>query len=138
MKRVRQGYFSANIIVAAFAFLFFVIIAFLKNQIIYLFIGKNCSEVAFDTASQVLLYMSKVMVILGFKHTADGILRGLGRMTMFTVGNVVNIVIRVSFAKIMAPIIGMQAIWISNPIGWTASMLLCYISYRKARKELGF
>ncbi len=138
MKRIRQGYFSANIIVAAFAFVFFVIIAFLKNQIIYLFIGKNCSEVAFDTASQVLLYMSKVMVILGFKHTADGILRGLGRMTMFTVGNVVNIVIRVSFAKIMSPIIGMQAIWISNPIGWTASMMLCYISYRKARKELGF
>ena len=136
LHRVRQGYFSANIIVSGFALVFFILISIFKNQIIYLFIGKNCSTLAFDTASQVLLYMSKVMVILGFKHTADGILRGLGRMKMFTIGNVVNIVIRVSFSKIMAPIIGMQAIWIANPIGWIASLLLCYISYRKARCEM--
>ena len=136
IKRIKQGYISANIIVAATAFLFFITVAMFKNQIITLFIGDNCSEKAFDVALQVLVYMSQVMVILGFKHTADGILRGLGRMKMFTLGNVVNIVLRVSFAKIFAPIIGIQAIWISNPIGWSASLIMCYLSYRHGMKKL--
>ena len=78
------------------------------------------------------------MVILGIKHTADGILRGLGRMKMFMVGNVVNIVLRVAFSKIFAPIIGMQAIWIANPVGWTASAILCFVSFYHAKKQMEF
>ena len=137
-NRINQGYISANVIVMFFSLLFFLAILAFKNQVIYFFIGQNCSETAFKTATEVLTYMSKVMVLLGFKHTADGILRGLGRMKMFTIGNLVNIFIRVSFSKIFAPIIGIQAIWISNPIGWCASLALCYISYRHAKRQINF
>lgn len=137
-NRINQGYISANVIVMFFSLLFFLAILAFKNQVIYFFIGQNCSETAFKTATEVLTYMSKVMVLLGFKHTADGILRGLGRMKMFTIGNLVNIFIRVSFSKIFAPIIGIQAIWISNPIGWCASLALCYISYRHAKRQMNF
>ena len=101
-------------------------------------IGKNCSPEAFSTARVVLLFNSTVVCILGYKHNADGVNRGLGRMKVFTIGNLLNIFIRVAFTKIMAPVIGMSAIWIGNPIGWSVSMLLSYLSYRHARKEMNF
>lgn len=85
-----------------------------------------------------LLFNSTVVCILGYKHNADGVNRGLGRMKVFTIGNLLNIFIRVAFTKIMAPVIGMSAIWIGNPIGWSVSMLLSYLSYRHARKEMNF
>lgn len=134
-KRIQQGYCSANIIVAGFSLLFFLCILFFKKQLIHFFIGNNCSDLAFETATQILTFMSAVLCLLGFKHTADGVVRGLGRMKMFTLGNLVNIVIRVTFSKLMAPLIGIQAVWIANPIGWMASMILCYLSYRKAKKQ---
>lgn len=137
-KRIHQGYLAANLIVAIFCVLFFIFVLFFKNKLIYLMLGNDCSQTAFDTAKQILVFMSEVMCMLGFKHTADGVVRGLGRMSMFTLGNLINIVIRVSFSKLMAPVIGMQAVWISNPIGWTASLVLCYLSYRRAKKQLGF
>lgn len=138
LERIPKGYVSANIIVAGFSLFFFLLILFLRDPIIHLFIGKNCSDMAFETAGKVLTFMSMVMCILGFKHTADGITRGLGRMIMFTVGNVLNIVIRVTFSKLMAPVIGVSAIWISNPLGWSASLILCFTSYRLAKKKMNF
>lgn len=134
-ERISKGYVSANAIIIFFSVIFYICVFFFKEQIIYSFIGRSCSTVAFDTAKEVLIYMSTVMFILGFKHTADGILRGLGSMKMFTIANIVNIVIRVMFSKIMAPIIGIKAVWISNPIGWTCSLLICYFTYRKIKKN---
>ncbi|MCR5723930.1 MAG: MATE family efflux transporter [Treponema sp.] len=136
LNRIKAGYISANIIVAVAALLFFLAVLAFKKQIIYAFIGANCSETAYSVAQQVLVYMSQVMCILGFKHTADGVMRGLGRMKMFTIGNFANIVIRVTFSKCMAPVIGMQAIWIANPLGWSASLILCYCAYRHEIKKL--
>ena len=138
LHRIRQGYFCANIIQIIFAFLFFITIQIFNKEIIYAFIGNDCSQDAFNTAFAFLDYMSMVLVIMGFKHTADGVLRGLGRMTMFTVANIINIVIRVAYAKIMAPISGISAVWVSNPIGWIVSLILCYSSYRVARKQMNF
>lgn len=138
LGRIKKGYFAANIIQCTFAFLFFISIYIFKTRIIWLFIGQDCSPTAYSTALGYLTYMSHVLVIMGFKHTADGVLRGLGRMKMFMAGNVVNICIRVSFSKIVSRIIGISAVWISNPIGWIASLSMCYLSYRKIRREMNF
>ena len=128
--RIREGFFAANIIVSFCALLFFVILRFLKINIIDLFLAENRSKTAFDTAVAYLDYMSLVISLLGFKLNIDGVLRGIGRMKVFTVASLVNITIRVSFSNIFAPIIGVQAVWISNPIGWAVSFVLCYIAYK--------
>ena len=138
MKRIPQGYLAANFIVTSICLVFFVLIRIFHSQIIYLLIGRDCSPEAFSTAKIVLLFNSTVVCILGYKHNADGVNRGLGRMKVFTIGNLLNIFIRVAFTKVMVNFIGMSAIWIGNPIGWSVSMLLSYLSYRHARKELDF
>ena len=138
LERIPRGYLAANFTVTVICLFFFTLIRIFNSQIIYLMIGKNCSPEAFSTARVVLLFNSTVVCILGYKHNADGVNRGLGRMKVFTIGNLLNIFIRVAFTKIMAPVIGMSAIWIGNPIGWSVSMLLSYLSYRHARKEMNF
>lgn len=138
LDRIRKGYFAANIIQCIFAAIFFIVIYIFKTRIIWLFIGQNCSDTAYATALGYLTYMSQVLVIMGFKHTSDGVLRGLGRMKVFMIGNVVNICIRVSFSKIVSKIIGISAIWISNPIGWIASLSMSYLNYRRIKKEMAF
>lgn len=128
--RIKEGFVAANIIVSFCALLFFTILRFLKINIIDLFLAENRSKTAFDTAVAYLDYMSLVISLLGFKLNIDGVLRGIGRMKVFTVASLVNITIRVSFSNIFAPIIGVQAVWISNPIGWAVSFVLCYIAYK--------
>lgn len=134
-ERIHTGYVSANLIAIMFCSVFFVLIQIFKNSIISFFLGSDANPVTYATAIGYLNYMSCVLCIMGFKHTADGVLRGMGRMKMFTIGNFVNIVIRVSFSHILAPIIGVQAVWISNPIGWSASLIMCYLSYRNIMKN---
>lgn len=134
-ERIHTGYVSANLIAVMFCSAFFIIIQIFKRSIISFFLGSDASPVTYTTAMGYLNYMSCVLCIMGFKHTSDGVLRGMGRMKMFTIGNFVNIVIRVSFSHILAPIIGVQAVWISNPIGWSASLIMCYLSYRSIMKK---
>lgn len=136
IERIKKGYISANIIVIAFSLLFCLAVMLFKEEIIRICLGSNFSQRAHDIALEVLVYMSRVLCIMGFKHTADGVMRGLGHMKMFTIGNFINMVIRVLFSKLMAPVIGMQAVWISNPIGWSASLILCYLAYRYEMKKL--
>ncbi len=138
LERIPRGYLAANFIVTVICLVFFTFIRIFNTQIIYLMIGKNCSPEAFSTARVVLLFNSTVVCILGYKHNADGVHRGLGRMKALTIRNLLDSRIRVEKKKIMAPFIGMSAIWIGNPIGWSVSMLLSYLSYRHARKELNF
>lgn len=134
-ERIHTGYVSANLIAIMFCSVFFVLIQIFKNSIISFFLGSDANPVTYATAIGYLNYMSCVLCIMGFKHTSDGVLRGMGRMKMFTIGNFVNIFIRVSFSHILAPIIGVQAVWISNPIGWSASLIMCYLSYRNIMKN---
>ena len=54
-------------------------------------------------------------------------------MVVFTAANLVNLTIRVSFAFLFAPIIGVQAVWIAVPIGWAANYVISFIRYRTGK-----
>lgn len=130
IDRIPKGFISGNLIVAAAGILYFAVIQIFKTDIITFFLADKGSETAFNTALAFLNYMSIVISLLGFKLNIDGVLRGIGSMKMFTIASLVNIFIRVSFSNLLAPVIGVQAVWISNPIGWVVSFIMCYTAYR--------
>ena len=65
--------------------------------------------------------------------TVDGLLRGAGDMTMFTIANLVNLFIRVAVAMTMAPVYGIHMVWVAVPIGWFMNWLISYCEYRTGK-----
>lgn len=130
LNRIRQGFISGNIIVGIAGILFFTFIRLFRDPIIGFFLADTGSAIAWETATAYLNYMSIVLCILGFKLNSDGVLRGVGKMKIFTIASLVNIFLRVSFSNIFAPIIGISAVWISNPVGWIVSFGMCYVAYK--------
>ena len=132
-ERVQKGYVAGNIIVLCVCAVYFLVIRIFKAQIISFFIGPGGSSVAYETAEGFLDYMSVVLCLMGFKQNSDGILRGCRDMTLFTVANVVNIVVRVLFSSLLAPVYGISMVWVSNPVGWVLSLIICYTEYKTGK-----
>ncbi len=135
-KRISSGYLASNFLSLISGLLFFIFVRIFMNPIISLFLGDAISETARVTAVKYLNYMSIVLSILGFKQNSDGVLRGSSRMLAFTIANVVNITLRVVFPHIFVPYLGIDAVWIASPVGWIASILICYIDYKIYYRKL--
>lgn len=67
----------------------------------------------------------------------DGVLRGAGDMTMFTVANLVNLAIRMVIAVTCAPKWGISFVWMAVPVGWLANYLISYSEYRTGKWRRG-
>ncbi len=67
------------------------------------FLGEEGTRTAMETGIGYLRFMSVFFCLIGFKISVDGLLRGAGDMTMFTIANLVNLGIRVAVAMIFAP-----------------------------------
>ena len=63
----------------------------------------------------------------------DGILRGAGAVSVFTIANLVNLTLRVTIAKFGAPIWGVSMVWYAVPLGWLANFLISYGYYRTGK-----
>ena len=54
-------------------------------------------------------------------------------MKMFTIANLVNLLVRVAVAMIFAPIWGIAMVWYAVPIGWFLNWLISYRQYRTGK-----
>ena len=129
-ERVVKGYHAAIQMVIAFAI---ILCAALQ-----LFHRDEGTAAALSTGQDYLKFIGWFFCLIGFKMAADGLLRGAGDMTMFTIANLVNLFIRVVVAMTMAPIYGIHMVWVAVPIGWFVNWSISYCEYRtgKWRKKL--
>ena len=131
--RVVQGYHAAYMVVIAFAVLICLLLETSHDAIISLFIGSSGTAAAMAAGTGYLTFMGWFFALIGFKMSTDGLLRGAGDMTMFTVANLVNLSIRVAFAFAFAPRYGVEMVWAAVPIGWAANWLISGLEYRRGR-----
>ena len=131
--RVVKGYHAAYGIVVFFGILILAVLETCNREIISTFLGADSTEVALSTGVSYLKFMGLFFTMIGLKMITDGLLRGAGDMTIFTISNLVNLGIRVVFAFLMAPILGMPAVWYAVPIGWTANYLISFCEYRTGK-----
>lgn len=133
--RVREGYRAVTIMVLGFAAVICLALELSGDSLAYLFLGADGTPAAMQTAVSCMMFMGWFYCLIGFKMTADGVLRGAGDMKLFTVANLVNLGIRVIVAVTMAPRCGIFMVWAAVPVGWTANWLISYCRYRTGKWE---
>lgn len=132
-KRVKEGYRAGIFMVAIFAVIICVTLQVFHRDIIQLFIKGNGVQTAYDTGSAYLNFVSWFFVLIGCKATTDGVLRGAGDVGIYMVANLVNLLIRVLVANLLAPVVGVQAVWWAVPMGWAVNLLISFIWYKTGR-----
>ncbi len=131
--RVRQGYRVSYGIIAVFAVLIAVILSAFNEPIISGFLGGEPSPEALSTGTGYLSFIGYFVILLGAKACSDGVLRGAGDMVVFTLGNLLNLTIRVTAAFYFAAIVGVAAVWYVVPAGWFANYAVSFARYLSGR-----
>ena len=126
--RVKSGYRVSYGIIFAIAAAICLVVQLLARPLISLFLEAP-SAAAFDTGIACVRFMGWFYVLIGLKMISDGVLRGAGDMTMFTVANLVNLGLRVILAVTLAPRFGIQFVWMAVPAGWLINYLISFFEY---------
>lgn len=132
-ERVKQGYKAGVKMVAVFAVIICLILTIFHDGIIGAFLEGGSEAAAFQTGTAYLSFIAFFFVFIGLKAITDGVLRGSGDVVVFTLANLINLGIRVTFAFTMTAVLGVQAVWIAVPIGWTTNYIISYIRYRSGK-----
>lgn len=138
-ERIKKGCRSALAMAAFFALLLFLLVTVLYRPMLSLFLSGPVSSLAYQTSISYLGFIRFFYLLIGLKIAADGVLRGAGDVLAFTLANLVNLGIRVSASHLLAPIIGVQAIWYAIPLGWAANVIISgsrCISWRWVKKKV--
>lgn len=130
--RVKSGYRVSYGIIFAIAAAICLVVQMLARPLISLFLEAP-SAAAFDTGIACVRFMGWFYVLIGLKMISDGVLRGAGDMTMFTVANLVNLGLRVILAVTLAPRFGIQFVWMAVPAGWLINYLISFFEYRTGK-----
>lgn len=128
-ERVRKGYVAGVRMVAGFAVLTCLILTVFHGPIINAFLEEGSDAAAFATGNDYLTFIAFFFVCIGMKAITDGVLRGAGDVVIFTLANLINLGIRVSFAFGFAGVIGVEAVWFAVPMGWTTNFVISFIRY---------
>jgi len=131
--RVKEGYRTAVKIIGCFSILIAAVTIPLAEPIISLFLEEDGTELALKTGMARTQFVGWFYFFAGLKMTTDGLLRGSGDMTMFTVANLANLTLRVSFTKIMTPIFGIAMTWVAVPLGWFINFVISSLEFRTGK-----
>ncbi|HCT91227.1 MAG TPA: MATE family efflux transporter, partial [Lachnospiraceae bacterium] len=134
-RRVKEG-FRAGVKMVWFLGLPLALLYFFGGKwLLYLFLD-NPTELALGTGINFLRILSPFYLVVSAKLVADGILRGIGRMTKFMAATFTDLVLRVVFALILSgTVLGATGIWCSWPIGWTIATVMSIVFYRMEKLD---
>lgn len=132
-ERVRKGYRTSYLIVGVIAAVICFILELANRPLITLFLGEEGTRLALFTGMDCTRFMGWFYALIGLKMITDGVLRGAGDMTVFTISNLVNLSLRVLFAVTFAPRFGIAMVWTAVPLGWLANYLISYLRYRTGK-----
>lgn len=129
IKRVKQGYKVCYGALAAFAVILCLVIQLFGHGFVSAFLDADASREAFETGMAYSGFISFFFILIGLKATTDGLLRGAGDVTAFTIANLANLTIRVFVANYFAPRYGVQFVWFAVPIGWATNYVISFAWY---------
>lgn len=132
-ERVKKGYRAGLCMVAVFAVIICVVLRLFHSSIIQIFMEEDGGIEALQTGNSYLTFIAWFFVLIGAKAVTDGVLRGAGDVNIYMVANLVNLGIRVLVANLLAPVVGVQAVWWAVPIGWGVNFLISFIRYKTGK-----
>ncbi len=132
-ERVKKGYRAGLCMVAVFAVIICVVLRLFHSSIIQIFMEEDGGIEALQTGNAYLTFIAWFFVLIGAKAVTDGVLRGAGDVNIYMIANLVNLGIRVLVANLLAPVVGVQAVWWAVPIGWGVNFLISFIRYKTGK-----
>ena len=125
IDRVKEGYRMCYVIVLTAGAVLCIMYQLAGGAFVSLFLDSGSSE-AYSVGLSYVKFLSFFYSFIGLKASTDGLLRGAGDVTAFTVANLVNLAIRVSVTNLFAPIYGIQVAWMAVPLGWAANYVISF------------
>ena len=129
-ERVKQGFRAGLTLVWALCVpLTFLYLVWGRN-LVGLFLDQP-TEGALATGAMFLRILSPFYFVVSAKLTADGVLRGAGRMKPFMIATFTDLILRVALAWVLSgTALGATGIWCAWPIGWSVATVMSLLFYR--------
>ena len=130
LKRVKQGMRSATLLLCSFALTIIVLVAVFAKPLTGFFINTQDSASAVSSAEVIatgakfLWITCPFYMFIAVKTTADGVIKGAGKLVQFMISTFVDLILRVALCYILAPSLGFTGICIAWPIGWVIGTAL--------------
>lgn len=131
--RIVTGYHAANLMVIFCALVVCLALELFHSPMIAFFLGSEGTETAMATGNDYLVFMGWFFCLIGFKMAVDGLLRGAGDMRMFTIANLANLFFRVAASMSLAPVFGIEMVWVTVPVGWLINWAISFARYRTGK-----
>ena len=132
VERVKQGYKSTLKMTLGFCIVVIISIFMFGDNLIGIFINGD-SKTNMEVINIGVEYLQTVgifYIVLAFMMIANGVLRGAGDMKIFMCSTMSDLFIRVSASYILNIFLGVQAVWIAIPIGWSIGMIISIVRYK--------
>ncbi|MFR8177757.1 MAG: MATE family efflux transporter [Christensenellales bacterium] len=136
MERVRSG-FKAGLKLVWMLCLPIVALYLLGGRMLVNIFMNEPSEAAMASGVQFLRIVSPFYFVVSCKLVSDGVLRGAGLMKEFMAATFTDLILRVGLAIALSKALGAVGVWCAWPIGWSISMVMSVIFYRRGPWEKG-
>lgn len=133
VERVKKGYHAGIMMIAGFSIILCLALQLFHGSIIQAFLKEDSGLAAYQTGNGYLTFIGWFFLLIGIKAVTDGVLRGAGDVNMYMAANLINLTIRVLVANLLAPVVGVQAVWWAVPIGWGVNAIISYTWYKTGR-----
>ena len=140
IKRIKTGFLSELVISSAVSMVLFALVFLFSGTLVGLFLEDGGSA-ALDYGKLFVKIVSPFFIVVNLKVAADCTVRGCGGNLGFMVSTFADLILRVAFAFILSPVLGMQGVFWSWPIGWGIGTVIALLFYfnipilKKFRKQ---
>lgn len=133
-SRLREGFREGLLITLAITVPITLCYVFAGQGLIRLFMESPTGQ-ATDVGVMFLRIVAPFYFMVSIKLSADGVLRGLGKMRLFMIDTFADLILRVILAFILAVPFRENGIWMSWPLGWLVGTGLSILFYVRTMKK---
>lgn len=128
-ERVKAGFGAGARLLGSICLCFTALYLLAGRQLLMLFMNSPTGE-AINTGLTFLQTIAPFYLLLAFKLTSDGLMRGCGMMGRFMATTLSDLFLRVVLAMLFSRWLGVNGIWLSWPVGWFVGTVLSMVFYR--------
>ena len=128
-ERVKAGFGAGVRLLGSICLCFTALYLLAGRQLLMLFMNSPTGE-AINTGLTFLQTIAPFYLLLAFKLTSDGLMRGCGMMGRFMATTLSDLFLRVVLAVLFSRWLGVNGIWLSWPVGWFVGTVLSMVFYR--------
>lgn len=131
-ERIKAGFKAGIKLVWIICIPIVILYLFAGKYLVYIFLDSPTGQ-AMDTGIIFLRIVAPFYFAVSAKLVSDGILRGMGLMKQFMLATFTDLILRVILAEVLSKTaLGAIGIWAAWPVGWTVSMIMSIIFYKRS------